>query len=385
MHKNDEYSITPSKTIANEPDLGNLVRRIRQWGKELGFQQIGFSNTQLGEAEKHLNDWLNAGYQGSMSYMSRHGAKRYRPGELIPGTVTIISARMNYLPQPSSECLQQLKETDIAYIARYALGRDYHKLMRMRLKKLAEKIQQEFTTCQWRVFSDSAPVMEKAIAQKAGIGWIGKHSNLINKEDGSWFFLGEIYTDLDLPLDPPASNHCGDCQSCINSCPTQAIVSPYQVDSRRCISYLTIENRGAIPLQYRSHMKNRIYGCDDCQLACPWNRFESITAEKDYLPRHKLDASKLVELFDWSETDFIERTEGSAIRRIGYECWLRNIAVALGNANRSNEVITALKKKLSYPSALVVEHVQWALSQHCSEQSSKHGPEHSSTAKEVTK
>jgi len=345
-------------------DFSKLAEDIKRTGLSLGFQQIGITNTRLSEAESHLLNWLKAGHHGDMEYMARHGTKRSRPDELLPGTVSIISARMDYWPESSVDAEDLLSKDDLAYLARYALGRDYHKVLRHRLQKLATQVKQIVGGYAYRVFTDSAPVLEKAIGEKAGLGWIGKHSNLINKQHGSWFFLGEIYTDLPLPIDTPSKNHCGSCTACIDICPTNAIVAPYQVDARRCISYLTIELRGVIPEHLRSHIGNRIYGCDDCQLTCPWNRFAQTTSEADFLPRHKLDAPKLVDLFAWTEAEFLSKTQGSPIRRIGYTCWLRNIAVALGNARTSSAVVEALNKRLHYPSEMVVEHVRWAIDQH---------------------
>lgn len=346
------------------PDMDELARRIRSWGQHLGFQQVGFSDIELAEHQVRLEDWLSRGFHGEMDYMQRHGSRRSRPQELQPGTIRVISVRMDYLPAAAGDVEALLKEPDKGVVSRYALGRDYHKLMRKRLQKLASQIEEYVGSFNYRVYVDSAPVLEKALAEKAGLGWIGKHTNLINKQAGSWFFLGEIYTDLPLPIDSAAENHCGTCTQCIDICPTQAIIAPYTVDARRCISYLTIELRGSIPVEFRPLMGNRIYGCDDCQLVCPWNRFARHTQEKDFSPRHGLDAPELVELFQWSETQFLRRTEGSAIRRIGHESWLRNIAVALGNASSSAQVIAALKKRLQHPSEMVREHVEWALAQH---------------------
>ena len=272
--------------------------------------------------------------------MEQHGTRRTRPAELVPGTLRVISVRMDYLPGSAAPADAVLHNPELGMISRYALGRDYHKVVRTRLQKLADQISARVGPFGYRAFTDSAPVLEKALAEKAGLGWIGKHTNLITRNAGSWFFLGELYTDLPLPVDAPASNHCGTCQACIDICPTQAIVAPYQLDARRCISYLTIELRGSIPVELRPLIGNRIYGCDDCQMVCPWNKFAQPTQEPDFAPRHGLDAPKLVELFAWSEEEFLKKTEGSAIRRIGYECWLRNIAVALGNAPRS-DVVTA--------------------------------------------
>jgi len=355
---------TDKDTQAPVSDMSALAQHIRQWGQELGFQQLGFSDTDLEAHEVHLNHWLAKGFHGEMSYMQRHGTRRSRPQELEPGTLRVISARMDYLPETEFDIEALLKEPDKGVVSRYALGRDYHKLMRKRLQKLARRIEANTGPFGYRVFVDSAPVLEKALAEKAGLGWIGKHSNLINKQAGSWFFLGEIYTDLPLPVDEPATEHCGACTKCIDICPTQAIVAPYTVDARRCISYLTIELRGSIPEELRSMMGNRIYGCDDCQLVCPWNRFARFTGEVDFAPRHGLDAPQLITLFAWNEDQFLRRTEGSAIRRIGFECWLRNIAVALGNATTSGPVIRALESRLSSDSKMVREHVQWALNRH---------------------
>jgi len=345
-------------------DIATLVEQIKQWGSELGFSQIGIADTDLHEAEGYLLDWLAKGFHGEMDYMSRHGFKRSRPEWLQPGTVSIISVRMDYLPESANELQKNLDDPIAAYVSRYALGRDYHKLMRQRLQKLAEKIQVAVGDFGYRAFVDSAPVLEKAIAEKAGLGWIGKHSNLINRKAGSWFFLGEIFTDLPLSSDQPSSAHCGQCVACLAICPTQAIVAPYQVDARRCISYLTIELQGSIPEEFRPLIGNRIYGCDDCQLICPWNRFANLTAEAGFNPRHSLNTLQLLEAFAWTEKDFLTKTEGSAIRRIGYQRWLRNIAVALGNAPISERVIDALKAHLNNDSAMVREHVQWALNRH---------------------
>ncbi len=348
-------------------DFTKLAADIKRWGQDLGFQQIGITNTQLDEAEAHLMTWLDAGHHGEMEYMARHGNKRSRPEALQPGTLRIISARMDYLPPSGADPEAVLADARLGYISRYALGRDYHKVLRRRLQKLAQRISEAAGPFNYRAFADSAPVLEKALAQKAGLGWIGKHTNLINQHAGSWFFLGELYTDLPLPVDDtPTQNRCGTCRACLDVCPTQAIIGPYQLDARRCISYLTIELRGAIPVEFRPLIGNRIYGCDDCQLFCPWNRFARPTHEGDFSPRIGLDAPQLVELFAWSEEEFLRRTEGSAIRRIGYECWLRNIAVALGNAPSTPAIIAALQMRAAYTSELVREHVQWALAQHVS-------------------
>jgi epoxyqueuosine reductase len=341
-------------------DYTALVQQIRQWGAALGFQHVGIGHTDLAAAETELNHWLAAGRHGEMAYMAQHGSKRSRPQELVPGTLSIISARMDYLP-PAAEPWGVLHDGSRGYIARYALGRDYHKLIRGRLQKLAMQIAAAIGPYGYRVFSDSAPVLEKPIAAQAGLGWVGKHSNLLTRGNGSWFFLGEIYTDLPLPPDAAVSAHCGRCTACIDVCPTRAIVAPYTVDARLCISYLTIELHGAIPEPLRPLLGNRIYGCDDCQLVCPWNRHARTTPETDFLPRHGLDAPQLTELFAWSEEEFLQRTEGSALRRLGHERWLRNIAVALGNAPPDDEITAALQSRSDHPSALVREHVAWAL------------------------
>jgi epoxyqueuosine reductase len=345
-------------------DLVQLAADIKRWARELGFQQTGIADVELGEAEVHLLSWLSRGRHGAMQYMESHGTRRSRPHELQPGTLRVISARLDYLPGQAADTAAVLRNPSLGFVSRYALGRDYHKVMRQRLQKLAERIEARAGRFQYRAFSDSAPVLEKALAEKAGLGWIGKHTNLIDKQTGSWFFLGELYTDLPLPVDAPAENHCGTCHACIDICPTRAIVAPYELDARRCISYLTIELRGSIPVELRPLIGNRIYGCDDCQLVCPWNRFAQPTVESDFAPRHGLDAPELIRLFSWTEEDFLKYTEGSAIRRIGYECWLRNIAVALGNASKNEAVIKALEERLNHDSELVREHVTWALRQH---------------------
>ncbi len=327
----------------------------------MGFQQVGISSTDLSQAEKQFNDWLAKGYHGDMDYMSRHGSKRTRPDELEPGTLSIISVRMNYHPPGAQDEWAVLANPALGYVSRYALGRDYHKLMRKRLQQLARQMEAAIGEFGYRVFVDSAPVLEKPLAARAGLGWTGKHSNILHRDAGSWFFLGEIYTDLALPPDQPVDNHCGRCTACIDICPTQAIVEPYQVDARRCISYLTIENRGDIPLELRPLMGNRIYGCDDCQLICPWNRFAQPTELPDFVARNQLDAPTLLDLFSWTEAEFLQRLEGSAIRRIGHRSWLRNIAVALGNGNPDNSVIQALHHRLSDAAPLVAEHIRWAI------------------------
>ncbi len=345
-------------------DFAKLAQDIRAWGSALGFDEIGITNTELSEHETHLMNWLEAGYHGEMHFMDQHGTKRSRPEKLIPGTIRIISTRINYQAPDAANEEDVLNNYEQAYISRYALGRDYHKVIRKRLQKLADKIANEVGPFGYRAFVDSAPVLEKALAEKAGLGWIGKHTNLINKECGSWFFLGELYTDLPLPIDTPVENHCGTCRTCMDACPTQAIIAPYKLDARRCISYHTIELKGSIPIEFRKAMGNRIYGCDDCQLYCPWNRFEQKSELADFAVRNNLDAPELIALFNWSEKEFLDNTEGSAIRRIDYECWLRNIAVALGNAPSTPSVIHALKEKLNHSSELVREHAEWALEQH---------------------
>ena len=345
-------------------DYVKLSDDLQQWGRELGFQQLGVAGVELAEDETHLLNWLDAGRHGEMDYMARHGTKRSRPDALLPGTVRVISVRMDYLPESARDGWDVLNDPQSAYIARYALGRDYHKLLRSRLQKLADRITHAVGPFGYRAFVDSAPVLERALARDAGLGWIGKHTCVINRDAGSWFFLGELYTDLPLPLDTPASEHCGTCRRCIDICPTQAIVAPYQVDARRCISYLTIELRGSIPLEFRRAMGNRIFGCDDCQLICPWNKFAQATPESDFTPRHSLDNGTLIDLFAWSEDEFLKRTEGSPIRRTGHTGWLRNIAVALGNAPSSESIIEALQNRAAHPEELVREHVQWALQEH---------------------
>jgi len=351
-------------TLNKQTDNLELTRQIKEYGYELGFQQVGICDTDLHKHGSYLEAWLKSGHHGEMNYMQQHGSKRYCPDELVSGTVRIISVRMDYWPEHAIDANQVLHDPASAYISRYALGRDYHKIMRSRLKKLAKQIETLTGPFGYRVFVDSAPVMEKAIAEKSGLGWIGKHTNVINERAGSWFFLGELYTDIPLVIDEMASNHCGTCQSCIDICPTQAIIAPYQLDARRCISYLTIELRGAIPVEFRPLLGNRIYGCDDCQMVCPWNKFAHFSEENDFSPRHQLDAATLVQLFSWDKATFLQRTEGSAIRRIGYECWMRNIAVALGNCATTTEVRQSLMNKKTHASELIREHTLWALQQH---------------------
>ncbi|SDK56939.1 tRNA epoxyqueuosine(34) reductase QueG [Microbulbifer yueqingensis] len=355
--------------MSDSPDadklLAELAAHIKTWGRELGFQQVGITDCRLEAHGERLRQWLAAGYQGEMDWMAAHGDKRWRPELLEPGTLRAISVRLDYLP-PDTEPVRVLKDDSKAYVSRYATGRDYHKLIRKRLARLAAQVE-EFCSrhglaAKGRAFTDSAPVMERALAEKAGLGWIGKNCMVLNSGAGSWFFLGEIYTNLALPVDTSTEpNQCGECTACLKVCPTDAFVGPYQLDARRCISYLTIENKGAIPEEFREPMGNRVFGCDDCQIICPWNRFARPTAESDFHPRHGLDDGGLLALFGWSEQEFLERTAGSAIRRIGYERWQRNLAVALGNGDATPEVITALEQRLADTTPLVAEHIEWAL------------------------
>jgi epoxyqueuosine reductase len=340
-----------------------LTRAIKVWGIEFGFQSVGIADIDLGAAEGRLADWLAAGFHGEMDYMARHGLKRARPAELRPGTLSVISARMNYRPQ-AAEGWSVIGAPEKAYIARYATGRDYHKVMRGRLRQLARRIEAEIGAFGHRVYTDSAPVMEVDLAEKSGLGWRGKHTLLLTRDAGSYFFLGEIYTDLPLPADAPVANHCGSCSKCLAICPTGAIVAPYRVDARRCISYLTIELKGAIPPELRPLIGNRVYGCDDCQLACPWNRYAQASGEPNFRVRHGLDQAQLAHLFAWSESQFRERMAGSAIHRIGFERWSRNLAVGLGNAPDSAAVVGALRSRADDPSPLVREHVAWAMQRH---------------------
>jgi epoxyqueuosine reductase len=356
--------MSPPISPATVRDLPVLMADIRRWSAELGFARLGVAHIDLARDEAHFLDWLRAGFNGEMAYMARHGVKRSRPAELLPGTVSCISVRMDYWPADAADADATLADRTVAYISRYALGRDYHKLMRGRLQRLCDRIESAVGPFGYRAFTDSAPVLEKALARNAGLGWIGKHTNLIDRGAGSYFFLGEIYLNLELPIDQAATAHCGTCSACIPACPTGAIVAPYRLDARRCISYLTIELGGPIPVEFRRAVGNRIYGCDDCQLVCPWNKFARPTGEKDFAVRHGLDNSQLAALFGWSEAQFQRRMEGSAIRRIGYERWLRNIAVALGNAPGSPAIMEALRSRAQHPSLLVREHVRWALAQH---------------------
>lgn len=352
----------PPRSLPQNQGLEKTSADIKRLGAQLGFQQIGIAGITLGEHEHHLQRWIARRYHGEMAYMSRHGAKRAHPERLVPRTIRVVSARMNYLANDARDPNRVLSDPELAYIARYALGRDYHKVLRKRLNKLAEGIEERIGEFGYRVFTDSAPVLERALARNGGLGWIGKHTNLIDRENGSWFFIGEIYTDLPLPIDRPYENeYCGSCTRCLEACPTAAIVAPYRVDARRCISYMTIELKQSIPVEYRPLMGNRIFGCDDCQLVCPWNRYARRTVEPDFEARHGLDTSSLLRLFGWTETEFLRHTEGSAIRRISYFQWLRNLAVALGNTSRSAAVTAALSRRADHPSELVREHVRWAI------------------------
>lgn len=341
--------------------MTELAARIRNWGRELGFHQVGITDTDLSAAEPQFLEWLQRGFHGDMTYMARHGKRRSRPAQLHPGTIRVISARMDYLPEKAADSRDVLADGTRGFIARYALGRDYHKLIRKRLQQLADRITESHGPFGYRAFVDSAPVLEKPLAEKAGLGWIGKHTLLINRRVGSWFFLGELYTDLPLPTDRPALDHCGSCTACMDVCPTRAIVAPYRLDARLCISYLTIESHHGIPEALRPLMGNRVFGCDDCQLVCPWNKFARPTDEGDFHPRHGLDTPELVALFRWTEEEFLRRTEGSAIRRLGHERWLRNLAVGLGNAPPREDVLAALAEHRDHPSAMVREHVAWAM------------------------
>ena len=344
-------------------DYAALTRAIKAWGRELGFQSVGIADVDLAAAEAGLAAWLAAGFHGEMDYMARHGSKRARPAELRPGTLSVISARMDYQPQ-AAEGWSVIGSAHKAYIARYATGRDYHKVLRHRLRRLARRIEREIGVFGHRIYTDSAPVLEVELAARSGLGWRGKHTLLLSRDAGSYFFLGEIYTDLPLPADAPVADHCGSCSKCLDICPTGAIVAPYRVDARRCISYLTIELKGAIPVELRALIGNRVYGCDDCQLACPWNRYAVASGEPDFRVRHGLDDAELADLFAWGESQFRERMAGSAIHRIGFERWSRNLAVGLGNAPTSADVVAALRSRADDPSPLVREHVAWAMQRH---------------------
>jgi epoxyqueuosine reductase len=336
---------------------------IKQIGLELGFQQVGITDTKLDAQHAHYAEWIARNYHGEMGYMARNVDKRLHPAEMVPDTLSVICVGLDYLPAEQQSPMNLLDHDELAYLSRYALGRDYHKLMRKRLQKFATRIGEVCGDMGYRVFTDSAPVLEKALAVKAGIGWQGKHSNILHRQHGSWFFLGEIYTDMQLEVDVPLEDHCGRCRSCIDICPTAAIVKPYVVDARRCISYLTIEHRSEIPLEFRAAIGNRIYGCDDCQLVCPWNRFARYTGEADFAPRHGLDHISLMDCYRWSEDDFLRRMEGSAIRRIGYQCWLRNIVIALGNAAGDPHIVATLRQDYSSHSGFIQHHVDWAIQQ----------------------
>jgi epoxyqueuosine reductase len=346
-----------------EIDIKLIGADIKKWGVDLGFQQVSFADIDLSKYEHHLKDWIDRNYHGAMSYMAENHDKRCHPEQLVPGTIRVVCVRMDYALD-SKDSLESMENTGKAYVSRYARGRDYHKLIRKRLQKLARRIQDVVGPFGYRAFVDSAPVLERALAEKSGMGWIGKNTMLINKQAGSWFFLGELFTDLPLPVDEKVPDHCGSCSACLDICPTNAFIKPNLLDATRCISYLTIELRTSIPLEFRKPIGNRIYGCDDCQVVCPWNKFSKPTDEKDFTPRHNLDDAQLVDLFAWSEREFLKRTEGSAIRRIGYDCWLRNIAVALGNAPSSKEIVGALQSRLNNVSDMVTEHIEWALLQH---------------------
>jgi epoxyqueuosine reductase len=345
-------------------DYTSLAADIKRWGRELGFAEIGICNTDLAQEELAHQAWIKKGFHGDMDYMAKHGTKRTRPADLVANTVRVITARLDYLPPKAVDSWQTMQNGEKAFISRYALGRDYHKVMRNKLQKLCDIIAENVNSFEYRAFTDSAPVLEVALAEKSGLGWRGKHTLLINKDHGSWFFLGEIYTNLPLPIDEKATNHCGTCSACIDVCPTRAITAPYEVDARRCISYLTIELKTAIPLEFRPLIGNRVYGCDDCQLVCPWNKFAEITQEPDFNVRNGLDDISLVQCFAWTEAEFMQNMAGSAIYRIGYTQWLRNIAVGLGNAPSSPEVINALKSREHDSNETLREHIEWALQQH---------------------
>jgi epoxyqueuosine reductase len=350
--------------MSERTQYSQLLEQIRDWARELGFAQVGVSGVDLGEHPAYLERWLDAGYHGEMHYMARHGSRRSHPEQLIPGTLRVLSLRMDYL-SADTRPLEVLDQPEKAYISRYALGRDYHKLVRKRLATLARRIEAAAGSGQYRAFVDSAPVLERAIAENAGLGWIAKNTLLINPQAGSWFFLGEIYTDLPLPVDEAQTEkHCGSCRACLDICPTNAFVGPFELDARRCISYLTIEHPGSIDEELRPLMGNRVFGCDDCQLVCPWNKFNQSSSEPDFSPRHQLQDPELAELFLWDEDTWLKKTEGSAIRRIGFERWLRNLAIALGNAPSLPTVLSALQARRDFPSALVREHVEWALQRH---------------------
>ena len=344
-------------------NFGNLAINIKRWAEDLGFQEARIANVDLSAYKNSFKTWIKNKFHGEMEYMERHQELRLHPERLLPGTIRVITVRMDYkITMENSLLFKQSK--NMAYISHYARGRDYHKLIRKRLETLARKITTKTYRHGYRAFTDSAPILERALAEKAGIGWIGKNTMLINKSAGSWFFLGELFTDIPLPIDEPTTSNCGSCSACIEACPTNAFVGPNILDATRCISYLTIESRGAIPEQFRNAIGNRIFGCDDCQLVCPWNKFSKPTTEKDFSPRYKMDNIELIDLFTWTEEEFFKNTEGSPIRRIGYDCWKRNIAIALGNADTSVEIIQVLKSELGKTSPMVREHIEWALLQH---------------------
>ena len=345
-------------------NFNEIAKNIKSWAKDFGFNDVGISDVKLGKNKLPYKKWISSGYHGQMGYLDRHQEQKFDPSKLLPNTQSVISVRLDYLPL-EAKALEALKNKNIAYISRYALGRDYHKVIRAKLKKLVAQIEsnldEEFN---FRLFTDSAPVLEVDIAEKAGLGWRGKHTLLLNKNHGSWFFLGEIYTDLPLPSDTSTSKHCGSCTACIDICPTSAIIAPYKLDARKCISYLTIEHKESIPIEYRKAIGNRVYGCDDCQFVCPWNKYAKITSENDFLVRHDLDKLSLVESFKLSRKDFDKLFQGSAIYRIGYDQWLRNIAVGLGNAPKSREIIKVLESRLDSVSSMLKEHILWAIEQH---------------------
>src|SRR5688572_7760065 len=342
----------------------DVEERIKRWGRELGFDALAVAGIDLAEDEARLMEWLGRGWHGEMEYMERHGARRARPAELVPGTLSVITARLNYSAAEARDATEVLEDPERGFVARYAMGRDYHKVLRSKLQALADRMTAELGAFHYRVFTDSAPVMEVSLAAKSGLGWRGKHTLLLSRDAGSMFFLGELFVSLDLARDEATSAHCGTCERCIEVCPTRAIVGPYQLDARRCVSYLTIEHKGAIPEELRPLMGNRIYGCDDCKVVCPWNKYAQASNDPDFTVRNGLDDASLVELFAWTEEEFNRRFEGSAIRRIGHERWLRNIAVALGNAPPSPRIAAALRSRHDHPSPVVREHVSWALSRH---------------------
>jgi len=350
-----------TRGIERPLQLDAFANDIKRWGRELGFQQIAIADLDVTAYRERFERWLAAGRHGEMKYLERAVDLRFDPSRLVPGSCRAIVARMDYQP-PDTQPLQILERPDLGYVSRYALGRDYHKVVRGRLRALARRINERSGDARVRAYTDSAPILEKALAEKAGLGWIGKHTLLLNRAAGSWFFLGEVLTDLPLPIDAPdAADHCGRCSACMTVCPTSAITGPRQLDARRCISYLTIEHKGAIPLELRSLIGNRIFGCDDCQLVCPWNRFAQTSAEADFMPRHALDRTPLLDLFGWSEAEFLARTEGSALRRINYQQWQRNVAVALGNAPYDPRIVAALRQRRPDASALLADHIDWAV------------------------